>query len=48
MDTRIGFGLYQFGGNRGSVGLRWCMWVGGWHPNMEGWGGGGWGGVMYV
>ena len=38
MDKRIGFGLYQSCGNRGSVGcvsvfgLRWCRWggVGAW------------------
>ena len=45
VDERIGFGLYQSCGNRGSVGrvsvfwLRWCWWVGGLDQGLEGWGG---------
>ena len=51
VDERIGFGLYQSCGNRGSVGrvsvfwLRWCR-LGvcrGLDQDLEGWGG-----VMYV
>ena len=36
LDEKIGCGLYQSCGNRGSVGrvsvfgLRWCRWVGAW------------------
>ena len=45
MDKRIGFGLYQSCGNRGSVGrvfgFRWCMWGVGsdLDQGLEGWGG---------
>ena len=48
MDERIGFGLYQSSGDRGSVGhvsvfwLRWCgwcRWVGGFDRGLERWGG---------
>ena len=46
VDERMGFGLYQSYGNRGSVGhvsvfwLRWCgwcRWVGGLDQGLEGW-----------
>ena len=45
MDERIGFGLYQSCGDRGSVGhvsvfwLRWCRWVVGLDQGRERWGG---------
>ena len=45
MDERIGFGLYQSSGDRGSVGhvsefwLRWCGWVGVLDKGRERWGG---------
>ena len=26
VDEMIGFGIYQFCGNRGSIWLRWCRW----------------------
>ena len=43
VDERIGFGLYQSCGDRGSVGLvfwlRWCRWVVGLDQCRERWGG---------
>ena len=41
-DERIGFGLYQSCGNRGSVGgvsVFWLWWVGSLDQILEGWGG---------
>ena len=41
MDKRIGFGLYQSCGDRGSdgcvsvLGLQWCEWVGGLDQGLE-------------
>ena len=45
VDERIGYGLYQSCGNRGSVGrvsvfwLQWCGWGVGLNQDLEGWGG---------
>ena len=41
MSEKIGFGLYQSCGNRGSVGIVFwlCGWVGGLDQGLEGWGG---------
>ena len=43
VDKRIGFGLYQSYGNKGSVGcvsvfgLRWCRWVVGLDQGLDLW-----------
>ena len=41
MDERIGFGLYQSCGNRGSGGVGGVCgeWLGGLDQGLEGWGG---------